>query len=386
MTASGDLETSNGTRQLKVLMVVTRADSIGGAQVHVRDLGVCLKADGWRVWVAAGPGEVFEAELQRNGLEFVPIKSMRNSVNIIRAMEAVIELAGIIRRLSPDIVCAHSTVAGFVTRTAAKLVGVPCVFTAHSWAFSEGNPPFKVWCARIAEKVYANLSTKIICASEYDRQLAINAGMKAEKLVTVRCGLRDISADMHSSPDQVVEVPKILMVARFSFQKDHETLLRAAAHVPNARFILVGGGPLMDDSKRLASELGVADRVEFWGERWDVEAIYRDVQIFALATRYEAVSLVLSEAMRAGLPCVCSDVGGCGEALLDGVTGYLVPRGDWVRFAERLNQLVNDPALRQTMGRAGRERYANDFTLQRMGSETIQVYKSILSQSSTVSG
>lgn len=369
--------TSEDMQQRKILMVTTRADSIGGAQVHVRDLASCLVKEGWKVWVSAGPGKKLESELSRNNTEFVPIQAMRNSVNVFLAGQAVFELAGQIRRLKPDIVCAHSTVAGFIARTAARLVGVPCVFTSHSWAFAEGNPPLRILVARIAERLYEPLADKIICAAEYDRGIGIKAGMSASKLVTVNCGLSDIPSEMRANPGQAV-TPKVLMVGRFCRQKDHETLLRAAVRVPNAEFILLGTGPLLEERKALAAELGLTDRVQFLGERWGLESLFRDVHIVALATKYEAISLVLLDAMRAGLPCVCSDVGGSSEAIVDGLTGYLVPRGDSETFADRLNRLANDPALRHKMGQAGRERYEKRFTIDRMGKETIQVYEEVI--------
>ena len=81
--------------------------------------------------------------------------------------------------------------------------------------------------------------------------------------------------------------------------------------------------------------------------------------------------------MRAGLPIVVSDVGGASEAIIEGETGYCVPRGDVLALRERLLALVTDPNLRHKIGQGSRQRYEAEFTFEHMFQQTFAVYKKL---------
>ncbi|MDF5733723.1 MAG: glycosyltransferase [Rhizonema sp. PD38] len=118
-------------------------------------------------------------------------------------------------------------------------------------------------------------------------------------------------------------------------------------------------------------------QVKFLGARSDVEQILQDTHIFVLSTNWESFGLVSVEAMRAGLPVLISDVGGVSEVVLEGETGFLVPKADVLAMQERLTQLITNPDLRIRMGEAGRRRYETNFTIERMLNETLAVYQTL---------
>jgi glycosyltransferase involved in cell wall biosynthesis len=126
--------------------------------------------------------------------------------------------------------------------------------------------------------------------------------------------------------------------------------------------------------------LALADRVRLLGERTDVAELLAEAQAFVLISDWEAFPLSILEAMRAGLPVVASDVGGVQEAVLDGRTGLLVPRGDMGGLRERLRRLLCDPGLRSRLGAAGRRRYQAHFTFEHMLHKTLDVYNAVLAQ------
>ena len=140
----------------------------------------------------------------------------------------------------------------------------------------------------------------------------------------------------------------------------------------------VGDGPQLAAVRDESRQLGIGESVSFLGERFDIAAILSQAHIFALASNWEGFPLSILEAMRAGLPVIASDVGGVAEAVVDGVTGFLIPSGDLNALQARLSTLVESPSLRRTMGKSGRARYEADFTLEQMLQKTLAVYQKAL--------
>jgi glycosyltransferase involved in cell wall biosynthesis len=170
------------------------------------------------------------------------------------------------------------------------------------------------------------------------------------------------------------------MVARLGPQKDHPTLLRALAELQELpwELDLIGDGPSTAQTAALASSLGVGGRVRFLGQRTDVEQLLARSQVGLLVTNWEGFPLSILEAMRAGLPVVASSVGGVGESVQDGETGYLVPRGDVALLRDRIGRLLASPELRGRLGANARTRYEQRFTLGRCVSRTLAVYHDVL--------
>ena len=141
-------------------------------------------------------------------------------------------------------------------------------------------------------------------------------------------------------------------------------------------------GPLMSDMESLAATLGVAGRIRFLGQRTDVDQLLARAQASLLVTNWEGFPLSILEAMRAGLPVVASSVGGIGESVRDGETGYLVPRGAVELLRDRIRRLLSTPALRVRLGTDGRKRYEQHFTLSHSVGRTIAVYRDVLASAS----
>ena len=161
----------------------------------------------------------------------------------------------------------------------------------------------------------------------------------------------------------------IATVARFHPVKDHPTLLRAFAEVasvrPDVDLLLAGDGPCRSDLERLATNLGIADRVRFLGIRRDVPDLLTVADLFALTSVSEAASLTLLEAMAAGRPVVVTDVGGNPELVRDNIDGALFPRGDHAAGATAVLRMLDDPAFAAACGRSARERVLEYFSLTR---------------------
>ena len=169
------------------------------------------------------------------------------------------------------------------------------------------------------------------------------------------------------------------MVARFVPQKDHLTLLRALARIEEPfRLTLVGDGPTRAEVEQKAAELGLTSKLEFLGARHDIDELLADSDAFVLSTNWEGFPLTIIEAMRTGLPVIATDVDGVKEAVIDGATGFLVPRGEDAVLSGLLRLLLQSSHLRKTMGAAGRRRYEENFTLETMAQKTWAIYQDVL--------
>ncbi|MEE8455877.1 MAG: glycosyltransferase family 4 protein [Limibaculum sp.] len=364
---------------MRIAFLISRADDIGGAQIHVRDLSTALRDRGVDVIVLAGGEGRLADQLREREVPFHCLRYLRRAVWPLQGFKAVIEIRRLLREFRPDIVSTHSTTAGILGRVAARSLGIPVLFTAHGWGFTEGRP----WIERIVfwlvEWVGAPLATRIITVCESDLQAAARSHLtRRERLVAIPNAMPDVDESLRARPETTP--PKIVMVARLSHWKDHPTLLRALAQLADLEWELelVGDGPMQQEVEELASSLGIASRVHFAGFRADVAARLADAQVFVLATKWEGFPRSILEAMRAGLPVIASEVGGVRESVREGEAGFIVPRGDVNALSERLRLLLTNPTRRLHMGAAGRDWYEERFTMERLVAETTAVYESVL--------
>jgi len=366
------------SRPVKIVYLITLSEPFGGAQVHVRDLARAFRDRRYEVQVLVGSEGTFTEQLRASG---IPVMKLRHLVRPLHPAEdprAFLEVREALRALRPSVVSTHSSKAGWIGRAAARSLGIPVLFTAHGWAFTEGVPALQRSIYWLAERLAAPLSSKVITVSEHDRHLAIRLGvLPARKVVTVHNGMPDVPETLRAGPER--EPVRMTMVARFQEQKDHGLLLAALGGLKDVLWELefIGDGPLQATVEAQARRLGLAERVRFLGLSRDVEQRLAESQLFVLASRWEGFPYTVLEAMRAGLPVVGSDVGGVGEAVLHGETGFLVPRGDEEALRYRLSELLASADLRRRLGRAGRQRFEATFTFERMLDKTAAIYHAV---------
>lgn len=362
---------------MHITIIITRLDSIGGAQTHARDLAIHCARHGHSVTVLGGGSGPLVSELRATDVQVTEAVHLVRPVHPIKDIMAVWEIVRFFREQKPDVVACHSSKAGLVGRVAACIVGIPVVFTAHGWAFSEGVSPHKRGAYIFAEKMASFLAQKIITVSRYDYHLAQRYGIgKRGKLVCIYNGIHKMAPGAAGARPEHEPV-RICMVARFDRQKDHLLLMRALSSLTEFRWHLdlAGDGPLQNDMKATSRRMGISDRVTFWGYCADVPSILRKAHLFVLISNWEGFPCSILEAMRAGLPIVASDVGGVPESVQNTVNGFLVPRGDVATLTDRLKQLIANPGLRKDMGKKGRTLFEKHFSFTRMADQTIAVYQ-----------
>jgi glycosyltransferase involved in cell wall biosynthesis len=366
---------------LNITYVVTRAEPIGGVQIHVRDLAVSLKQQGHAPSVYVGGEGAFVESLRAAGVPVGILPHLTVPISPLGDLRALREIREALKRQAPDVVALHSSKAGILGRMAARSLGIPALLTAHGWNFTPGIAPAAAAMYRQIERMAGRISTRIITVSEYDRRLALEAGLtSAERVVAVHNGIPDVPAELRARPERTP--PRLVMIARFEAQKDQPTLLRALGGLRDAEWELdlIGDGPLLKRMESLAAELGIRDRVHFRGQRMDVPQLLAGAQVSLLVTNWEGLPLSILEAMRAGLPVIATDVAGIGEAVSDGESGFLVPRGDVPLLQDRLARLLGDARLRLRQGQAARARYERHFTLDQFVGRTLAVYEDVVAE------
>lgn len=366
---------------MKIVYVITRSEPMGGAQVHVRDLALGLTQQGHTVTVLTGGSGRFTAELAEHGVPWLAVPHLQSPIRPLADLRALVHLRAALKRLQPDLVSTHSSKAGVLGRVAARSLGLPVIFTAHGWAFTPGSPRRTASLYRFLERSVARLATRIITVSDFDRDLAIRERVTApERVVTIHNGVPDIEPGLRARP--TASPARLIMVARFEQQKDHQTLLHSLAGLGDLswQLDLVGEGPFLPAARSLSEKLGLDGRIRFWGARPDVAHRLAESQLFLLISNWEGFPRSVLEAMRAGLPVVASDVGGVSESVQPGRTGFLVPRGDVGQLQARLRELLVNADLRGRLGAEGRRQYEERFRLETTAGKTIAIYRDVLIQ------
>ena len=172
-------------------------------------------------------------------------------------------------------------------------------------------------------------------------------------------------------------VPVVGNVAALTGHKDHATLLEAMAllraQLPEARLVIAGEGELRGVLEARTRALGLERRVVFAGFRRDLDRLLPAFSVFCLSSRLEGLGTSLLDAMAFGLPVVATAAGGIPEAVEDGVTGRLVAARDPRALARALAEVLGDEARRAAWGSAGRRRFLERFSADRMVEETLHV-------------
>lgn len=359
------------------MQVITKGE-IGGAQTHVLTLCQAL-ASRVRFMAAIGGSSCRSAlgdELQKGGIAVYPLPELINSLSPLQLLAAVHALRRLIREHQPDIVHAHSSVAGVVARIACRIAGTPVVYTVHGFGFKPEAPRLQRWAAWMAEWPLARITDRMICVSEHERHLARRLPIAPDRLSVVLNAVADTSekACPHHQPTRVV------MVARLASPKRHDLLLQGLALIrrqlgQEVPVSLIGSGPELEPCRALARDLDL-EAVEFVGDVSDVPERLAQHHIFVLMSDHEGLPISIIEAMRAGLAIVASDLPGIRELVTHRVHGLLVGN-DAQALADALLSLVSDSDLRARLGHAARQQYEARFTPAKMADAVKALYDQI---------
>ena len=361
-------------RRMRILLLITRAE-LGGEQTHVVDLMRGLRED-FDVHLGVGETGYLTEAAAELGVRTHILPSLGQPLDLMKDMAALRECIALIRRIQPDLVHTHTSKAGFIGRAAAKRLGVPSVFTAHTWCFAEGTSLKWKLVGTPLERLAGNWCGKVINVSDANRALARAKGIADEaKHVTIHNGIADQA--LRAQPASGT-VPRIIMLARFAPQKAQSLLVEAMRGISRPfELVFIGDGPTRAAVEEQVQAAGLSSKVQFLGQRLDVPELLASSHIFALFTHWEGFPISILEAMRAGLPSVVSDVGGVREAIDESCGRIIAPR-DVEGFRTALDGLVSSAELRAQLGAAARARYERNYTVDVMLGKTVSVYKAVV--------
>ena len=366
---------------MRVAYVITRADAVGGASIHVRDMACAVLAAGHQAVVFLGGEGQVTGQLTSAGVPWRSLRFLRRAVHLGRDLKAVAELAKAVAEFKPDLLSLHTAKAGWIGRVVASRLGIPALYTPHGWPFGERFSPAVRLAFRVLEKAAPRGAADVLCVCQYEKELAVRLRVcEANRLRMIYNGVHDVACEMRANP--AASPIRIVSVARFEAPKDHETLLRAMTYLQRDpwQMDLVGDGPGEARARLMARTLGLDLKVRFLGYLPDPAAVLGRAQIFVLSTRSESFPRSVLEAMRAGLPVVASHVGGVPEAITDGTHGLLVAPGDPLLLAGALSRLLRDHKLREKLGLEARRRYESCFRFERMAEQTMALYQQLLGE------
>lgn len=288
----------------------------------------------------------------------------------------------------------------------AKLTGVNVIITSRRSLYRRslsGLDLFKSGKFRLLKgldfeflRTWSNLFTDlVICNSDAVLRDALeNEKLKREKTICIYNGC-DADQKFFSEEEKESYVSQwrtcegqvlIGVVAQVNNHKGHEYLIRAIPHIKKLsdkdfRIIIVGRNTdYRGYLDKLIEELNVQEYVHFAGPIPWAERVFPLFDISVLPTLGEGFSNTVMESMISGLPVVTTDVGGNPEAVEDGITGFLVPPMNPEALGEKIALLLDDENLRKEMGRRGRERILNDFSVEKMVRKTEELYLKLLAK------
>lgn len=360
----------------KILIASTNADW-AGAPIHVLTLVTALQAN-FDIFIVFGEDGPVRQALLAKGFPSTVLPTLRSSIHPVSDFRCFIAFLQIVRSVRPDLLHAHSSKAGMITRLTAYALHLPCLYTVHGWGFGKGRARLQSALVYVVERAFACIpGSAYLFVSNADYRVGVDVlKLKPERCQTVHNGVPD-----HGSRAQVENNTTVMMAARVCNAKDHSLLLKSFENCRTSfRLMLVGEGtdsPNFRD-RVLACAPSKYMQVDCLGVSNQVPQLLAQAGIFVLCSRYEGLPLSIIEAMCAGLPIVASDVGGVSELVVDGVNGYLVPAGNQAILSRCLDRLHGDRALRVRMGQASRERYLANFTDTKMAAAVTQQYGAML--------
>jgi glycosyltransferase involved in cell wall biosynthesis len=361
---------------MRVLHVIARLN-VGGTARYITQLAHELPKHGIETFVATGFVQGAEREDESaQSIDLIRIPSMGRSINPIKDHFARKQLDTIIAEVKPDIIHTHTFKAGYVIRM--KNQAVPVIHTFHGHLLDD--PEFSGVKSKIItalERKFAKNSAMLVTVGRRvaDELIEQNIGQR-NQFVNIPPGVVaiDVTPKAQALKNLNLEddgTPIVGWIARVTGVKNPMRALEVADALPDTRFVMAGGGDLLEQVKATApanvSVLGWVEAADLFGA----------ADIILSTSENEGMPVALIEAQLAGKPVVATDVGSVSEVILNHETGIVTNKNSG-SIASAVESLVIDKAKREEMGRLAIARAHALFSVERMINAHIELYKSIV--------
>ena len=357
-----------------------------------------LSAEGYQVHIACSPGQ-YTSQLRDHGSAVHEIKIERR-IRPLSNLKALWHLFRLMKKERFEIVHVHTPVAAVLGRLAAWFAGVPVViYTLHGFYFHENSPEWIKFPVIVVERLLSRVTHLVFTVSNedagtavshsiypQDKVLCISSGVDTTRFNSECCSNGFRASVGLSSQDKVVG-----FVGRLVGEKGIVELVEAVQQVtkeiPDTRLLLVGDTLESDrDSKtkqvitHMLCQEGLENHVVFTGFVEDVTQALTAMDVFVLPSYREGMPVTVIEAMASGKPVIATNIRGCREEVVPGVTGLLVPVKDSKALADAIVTLLSDPEMARQMGIEGRSRVLKCFDENAVLDKQIEAYKGIVQQ------
>ena len=299
------------------------------------------------------------------------------------------------RRFHADIVHGHWAIpTGPALIAVARKLKIPSVITMHGGDVyvnvAEGYDFPTRWYVKPVLEWTLRSASALTAISEDCKLHALHAGARESSITVVMNGadLRRFSPAQEGTNPSAEFGPHMIFACRQLFpRKGIRFLIEAVAALkpkyPDIRLIIAGDGFERPKLEELAQQLGIAEATRFlgWCANKELPRYYRGCAVSVIPSLEEGFGIPAAEAMGCEIPVVATDAGGLPEVVEDGVTGFVVPKGNAAALAESMDRLLADAALRDKMGKAGRIRALQRFDWDRSVERFTDVYAEILGNS-----
>ena len=365
------------------LLYVVNSLNPGGTERLVMEMGLAFRRE-FRVAIVCldEPG-LWAPELRRQG---VPVHCLWRQPGLDLSMP--VKIARIAREIDAAIIHAHQCTPWFYGALSRMFHVAPKVLLEeHGRFYPEEDKPGR---RRVNRAVIVPLSHRFVAVSEDVRwRLDRYEGLDAARVDVIYNGVDvgpRLSAAQRIALRQSLGLSErdivVGTVGRFDPIKNLPMFIEslAAAREQNGRIrgLLVGDGPEFAAVQELIQTHGLADAVHLTGFRSDARQLVQCLDLFVLSSFSEGTSMALLEAMASGVPAVVTAVGGNPEIVVAGETGWVVPSGAVAALTSAVLDAAADESLRQEFGRAGRQRFEDNFTFGRMIECYRELYRAMM--------
>lgn len=360
----------------RVLIVIARLN-VGGTAQYVGELAKELGKCGHEVLVATG--HVQGAEIEDRIVSEIPLRripSLGRKISLLEDLKARSDLKRVIWEFSPDLIYSHTFKAGALVRSLS--LKVPVVHAFHGHLLDEPElAGFKVRLVMAIERLLAPRAKVLVTVGKRvaDELLEAKVGSK-EQYLSIAPGVYPL--ELEQEPRARISLGLegeqrviVAWLARVVAVKGPHRVIELARKIPEARFIMAGGGELYDEIKSMApANLSVLG----WQE---ARKVWAAADLAVSTSENEGMPVALIEAQLAGLPVVALDVGSVAEVIEDGVTGYVYDEID-EKFIDAVKKLIGDAKLRAEMGEAAAKLADEEFNPARFIQEHLRLFERVL--------